>query len=846
MNNPEIIADLKAEEKPSSNTAQIITPVSGNENLEPQIPGTLSILPVRGMVVFPGTVVPLSVRRAASLKMLDETLPKSKVIGLFTQKKEEEAAPGADDLYRVGVAGTVLKLIRQADDVVIILVQALHRIRITDFVQREPYFRAEIEALKEVIPPESQEWSARIKNLRDSAIRLLDLTPDAPEQARVMIMNMSDPSHLADFLASNLTIETQHKQDLLEELDLSKRVNSVQQRITAQLEIAQLQQKLQQDVASQISDTQKRAYLREQIKAIQRELGEGEGSSEEQVVEMRKRLEEAKPPEHVMQQVDKELKRLNYISPASPEYSVIVTYAETIADLPWNKLSEDKLDLNNAQKILDRDHYDLEKVKRRLIEYLAVRKLNPEGRGPILCFLGPPGVGKTSLGQSIADALGRKFARISLGGVRDEAEIRGHRRTYIGSMPGRLIQELRRVGTRNPVIMLDEIDKLAADFRGDPASALLEVLDPRQNHSFTDHYLDVPFDLSQVIFIATANYIDPVPAALRDRLEIIDIPGYTEHQKLEIARRYIVKRQLFENGLKPNQCKWQPAALTKIINDYTHEAGVRDLERQVGAVCRAVAAQVAKGEQTQVTVTPELVAKFLGPVRFIRESRLKTSAPGVVTGLAYTPYGGEILYIEATRYAGKGNIILTGQIGNVMKESAQAALSLARSRVKELGINPDEFRDNDIHVHVPAGAIPKDGPSAGIAMFTAIASLFTQRPVRNDVAMTGEVTLRGLALPIGGLKEKSLAAARAGIKKVIIPKLNEKDLPDIPQEVKRKVTFYPVENVDEVLAIALGTSKEKKEQPNSHSDDGKPFEAKHVRPLNKSPRRLNQKSARSH
>jgi ATP-dependent Lon protease len=793
---------FKSEEQGAVADSNVIA-VPTKEGSEPVGPEVLSILPVRGMVVFPGTGVPLSIRRAASLKMLDETLPRNKTIGLFTQKEEENNNPSPEDLYQVGVAGNVLKLVRQADDVVVILVQALHRIRIKRFISTDPYFRAEVEPLKTIVPEESQEWQARFKNLRESALQLLDLTPDAPEQAKTMIMNIADPGQLTDFLSSNLSIELQHKQDLLEELDLSKRVNAVQQRLSAQLEIARLQQKLQQDVVSQISDSQKRVFLREQIKAIQKELGESEGGADEQVAELRKRLQEAQPPEAVMQQVEKELKRLVYISPASPEYSVIVSYAETVADLPWNKMSEDKLDLGNAQAILDRDHYDLEKVKRRLIEYLAVRKLNPTGRGPILCFLGPPGVGKTSLGQSIADALGRKFARISLGGVRDEAEIRGHRRTYIGSMPGRLIQELRRAGTRNPVIMLDELDKLAADFRGDPASALLEVLDPRQNHSFRDHYLDLPFDLSQIIFIATANYIDPVPPALRDRLEIIEIPGYTEHQKLEIARRYILQRQLSENGLTATQCRWQTAAFRKIITDYTHEAGVRDLERQIGAVCRAIAAQIAKGEKKQVSVTPAVVAEHLGPIRFFREARLKTSVPGVVTGLAYTPVGGEVLHIEATRYAGKGQISLTGQIGNVMKESAQAALSLVRSRARELGIEPDAFKETDIHVHVPAGAIPKDGPSAGVAMFTALASLFTNRPVSSDVAMTGEVTLRGLVLPIGGLKEKSLAAARAGIRKVIIPKLNEKDLPEIPDEVKKKVTFYPAETVDQVLAVAL-------------------------------------------
>ncbi len=794
---------LLPEDSADSSSPQIIAVTKKDSENRPVIPESLSVLPVRGMVIFPGTVVPLSVRRPSSLKMLDETLPKTKVIGLFTQKKEEETAPKPEDLYHVGVAGNVLKLIRQADDVVLILVQALQRIRIKSFIQAEPYFRAEVQPLQSIHPPEDKQWTARVNNLKESAAKLLDLTPDVPEQARALLLNISDPGQLADFLAGNLNLDVSQKQELLEELDVAKRVSAVQQRISSQLEIARLQQKLQQDVASTISDAQKRAYLREQIKAIQKELGEDEQGTEQQIDELRKRLTEAKPPENVMQQVEKELKRLRYIPPASPEYSVIVSYAETIADLPWNKLSEDNLDLNQAQKVLDRDHYDLEKVKRRLIEYLAVRKLNPEGRGPILCFLGPPGVGKTSLGQSIADSLGRKFARISLGGMRDEAEIRGHRRTYIGSMPGRLIQELRRVGTRNPVIMLDEIDKLGTDFRGDPASALLEVLDPRQNHTFTDHYLDVPFDLSQVIFIATANYIDPVPAPLRDRMEVIDIPGYTEHQKLEIARNYIVRRQLHENGLKGSQCKWQPTAILKIINDYTHEAGVRDLERQIGAVCRAIAAQIAKGEKEQVVVTPEIVSEHLGPVRFIRETRLKTNKPGVVTGLAYTPFGGEILHIEATKYEGKGVVNLTGQIGNVMKESVYAALSLVRSRAKDLGINSEDFQNSDIHVHVPAGAIPKDGPSAGIAMFTALASLYSNSPVRSDVAMTGEVTLRGLVLPIGGLKEKSLAAARAGIKEVIIPKLNEKDLPDIPDEVKRKIKFHPVENVDEVLAIAL-------------------------------------------
>jgi ATP-dependent Lon protease len=556
-------------------------------------------------------------------------------------------------------------------------------------------------------------------------------------------------------------------------------------------------------VKSQFSDAQRKAYLRSQLKAIQRELGEGDTGADEQVARLRTRLEEAKPPAEVMAQAERELKRLDIIPPASPEYSVIVSYVETIAELPWSKVSEDNLDLDKAQEILDRDHYDLEKVKRRLIEYLAVRKLNPQGHGPILCLLGPPGVGKTSLGQSVADALGRKFVRMSLGGIRDEAEIRGHRRTYIGSMPGRIIQELRRAGTRNPVMMLDEIDKIGTDFRGDPASALLEVLDPRQNNAFVDRYLDVPFDLSQIIFIATANYIGGIPGPLLDRMELIDLPGYTEREKLEIGKRYLLPRQLSENGLKPEQVSWDEEALRLIITDYTHEAGVRELERQIGAVCRTVAARVARGTTEHVQVTPAFVRETLGPARYVHEQRLTTNAPGVVTGLAYTPTGGEILHIEAARYPGKGNITLTGQIGNVMKESAQAALSLVRSRDGSIGINPEDFRKYDIHVHVPAGAVPKDGPSAGVAMFTALASLFTNTPVRSDVAMTGEITLRGLVLPIGGLKEKSLAAMRAGISTVLIPKLNEKDLVEIPEEAKQKLKFVPVETVDEVLANAL-------------------------------------------
>jgi ATP-dependent Lon protease len=769
----------------------------------PRIPEELSILPIRGLVVFPGTVIPLNIQRPASLKLLDDTLPRTKVIGLLTQRDETIEEPAPQDLYSVGTAALVLKLLRQAEDSVLVIVQGLRRFSLRKILATSPYLRAEVDLPRSILPPPSKEWEATFRNLRDSAARLFELSPEAPEQARLTILNIESPEQLADLLAQNLNIDVPQRQALLEELEVEKRVHAVQKHVSAQLEIAQIQQRLQKDVASQFTDAQRRAYLRSQLKAIQHELGEAEGGSEEQAQQLRARLEEAKPPEAVMKQAERELKRLDFIPPASPEFSVIVSYVEILADLPWNKLSQDNLDLDQAQRILDRDHYDLEKVKKRLIEYLAVRKLNPRGHGAILCFLGPPGVGKTSLGQSIADALGRKFVRISLGGMRDEAEIRGHRRTYIGSMPGRIIQELRRCGTRNPVFMLDEIDKIGADFRGDPASALLEVLDPRQNNAFVDRYLDVPFDLSDVIFIGTANYIEGVPEPLRDRIEVISLPGYTEREKLEIAKRYLVRRQLEENGLKPEQCEFQEEALRRIINDYTHEAGVRELERQIAAICRGIAAQVARGKTERVTVTPELVAEMLGPVKYVRETRLKTSKPGVVTGLAYTPTGGEVLHIEATRYPGKGNIILTGHIGEVMKESAQAAFSLVRSRNSELGAKAEDFRNIDVHVHVPAGAVPKDGPSAGIAMFTALASLFANKPVRPDVAMTGEITLRGLVLPIGGLKEKSLAAMRAGISTVIIPKLNEKDLVDVPEEAKQKLKFIPVENVDEVLAVAL-------------------------------------------
>lgn len=766
------------------------------------LPETLAIMPLRGVVLFPGTVAPLTVERPRSQQLLDELLPTGKLLGLVTQRDGDVDEPGPDDVYSIGVLGNVLRMVKQDDNQTLVLVQVVERIRLTRFDAKLPYLKARFEILENRFPKDNDVWKATLKNLRESAERFIELNPAIPDEATQALHAIDSPSILTDFLATNLSLELTQKQDLLEETKVLKRAEAVQQVLNNQLHIAELQQKLRADVEDEFSDAQRRAYLREQLRAIQRELGEGDGS-DEQSEDLRDRLEQAQLPEEVMVQAERELKRLDIIPPASPEHSVIVTYLETLAELPWEKANDDNTDLKKAQDTLDRDHFGLEKVKRRLIEYLAVRKLNPDGRGPILCLLGPPGVGKTSLGRSIAEALGRDFARISVGGIRDEAEIRGHRRTYIGSMPGRLIQELRRVGTNNPVIMLDEVDKIGADFRGDPASALLEVLDPRQNHEFVDRYLDVPFDLSQVIFIATANTIYPVPAPLRDRMEIIDIPGYTEEEKVEIASRYLVKRQLKENGLKVRHCRWNKTALRKVIEDYTREAGVRNLEREIGSVCRAVAAQAALDDSIAIKVTPDYVEEVLGPPKFARETKMRESRPGVVNGLAYTPVGGEVLNIEAIRYAGKGSIKLTGQIGDVMKESMQAAWSLVRRHAEDLEIDPEDFDKYDVHVHVPAGATPKDGPSAGCAMYTALASLFSGRRVNKDIAMTGEINLRGSVLPIGGLKEKALGALQAGIQTILIPEQNMKDVPEIPESAKKKLKIFPMTTVDEVLEAVL-------------------------------------------
>ena len=780
---------------------------TGTNGQRTVLPNVLPLLPIRNIVVFPGTVMPLNVGRPKSKALLDEVMPGEKIVGVVTQKNPDVEDPDYPDLYTVGVACVILKLFKLPDGNQSIIVHGLTRFRLLGLEQTEPFATGRIEVLEDILLPGAG-LDALLASVRQQANRVIELSPNTPDEAAQVLNSITNPSALADFLAANLQADTAEKQRVLEELDVEKRLRIIASRLATQLDVLELQNKIQSQVKENIDKSQRRYYLQEQLKAIRKELGEGEpGGGGSEIDSLRTKLEAAKLPELVMKEALRELNRLEAIPSASPEYGVIRTYLQILSELPWSVQTDDKIDLAEARKVLDRDHFDLDKVKRRIIEYLAVRKLKPEGGGAILCFVGPPGVGKTSLGKSIAEAMGRNFIRVALGGVRDEADIRGHRRTYIGSMPGRIIAELRKAGTKNPVMMLDEVDKLGSDFRGDPSSALLEVLDPAQNHTFTDHYLDVPFDLSKVLFIATANTMDTVPGPLRDRMEVIEIPGYTESDKLNIAKRYLVPRQLDAHGLSGKQVRFLDAALKRIIESYTREAGVRNLERNIGAICRSVAAEVVAGRTDKLTVDQEYVSKVLGPRRFEPELASRTSVPGVATGLAYTPVGGEILFIEASRFPGKGNITLTGQIGDVMKESATAAFSLVRSRAAKLGIDSKLLAESDIHIHVPAGAVPKDGPSAGVAMFTALASLLLNRPVHHDVAMTGEITLRGLVLPIGGLKEKTLAAMRAGIKQVIAPKRNEKDLPDIPAEVKETLKFHFVANVDEVLAIALGAGR---------------------------------------
>ncbi len=789
---------------PVSKPADAKAPLTPEARVE--VPGEIPILSVRNTVAFPGTIIPLTIGRDKSRRAIDHVLTGNKLVGILTQREPDTEDPRPEDLYGVGTVCLVLKLLNMPDGTQNIIAHGIVRFSVEEFVAAEPFLRARIRTHYDQAV-ESAEMQALVHNVRQSATRVIQLLPNVPDEAIVVLNNIDTPGSLADFMAANLSIEAARKQELLETFDVPERLRKISKALASQLDVLELSQKIQNEVHGQIDKHQREYYLQEQLKAIQHELGEADARTTE-IDELRNRVEAAKMPEAVAKEAYRELSRMGKIPQASPEYSVAHDYVNWLCELPWAVATADTIDIEKAERILDADHYDLVKIKKRILEFLAVRKLKPEGRGPILCFAGPPGVGKTSLGQSIARALGRKFIRVSLGGIRDEADIRGHRRTYIGAMPGRIIQEIRKAGSRNPVFMLDEVDKIGQDFRGDPSSALLEVLDPQQNHSFTDHYLAVPFDLSKVMFIATANYMDPIPPALRDRMEIIELPGYTQAEKLHIARRYLVPRQLDEHGLTADRLSFRDAALRAIIENHTREAGVRNLEREIGTVCRAVAAKIArrKGRPRKgrrILVTARNLEGYLGPAKFLGETAQRTSVPGVVTGLAFTPTGGDILFVEATRMPGKGGLLLTGQIGDVMKESAQAAYSLVRSRAKELNLAGDGFSRQDIHIHVPAGAIPKDGPSAGVAMFTALVSLLSQRPCRHDVAMTGEVTLRGLVLPIGGVKEKVLAAHRAGIRTVILPERNRKDLTDIPRDIRDRMRFVFVERVEQVLQHAL-------------------------------------------
>ena len=768
------------------------------------LPDALPVLPLRETVTYPDTLTPLAVGQERSINLVNDVLSGNRMLAMVASRDPENDTPGPDDLYGVGVAGTVARMMKVPDGTLRILVQGAERIRIQGYVSEQPYLVARIEPMPDVLEP-STELEALTRNVQSTFTQIIEAIPYLPEELQLAVANIDEPSALSHLISGALRISTEEKEELLETVDVTKRLRRLSEILTRELEVVQLGSKIQSQVESEIDKGQREYFLRQQLKAIQDELGEGDEQQAE-INELRERIEAAGLPEDAQKAADRELSRLEKLPPVAAEYGVIRTYLEWLVDLPWSKETEDNLDIAHARETLDEDHYDLEEVKDRILEYLAVRKLNPDSPGPILCFVGPPGVGKTSLGRSIAKALGREFERISVGGVRDEAEIRGHRRTYIGALPGTIIRALRDAGTRNPVFMIDEIDKMGADFRGDPASAMLEVLDPAQNASFRDHYLDLPFDLSEVLFIATANILDTVPAPLQDRMEVINLAGYTVEEKLHIARRYLVPRQLRANGLKASQIEFSDTALNAVIEEYTREAGVRNLEREIGTVCRKVARQVAEGKaKGKVRISAKRARELLGKRRFFSEQRRRTKDPGVATGLAWTPVGGVVLFVEATAVPGSGKLTITGQLGDVMRESAQAALTWVRRHWQELAPDlPDDwFAKHDIHIHIPAGAVPKDGPSAGIAMATALASLISNRPVRNDVAMTGEITLTGQVLPIGGLKEKSLAAQRAGIKQVIVPDRNEGDVEEISEEERQDLEFTYADDIGDVLRTAL-------------------------------------------
>ena len=767
-----------------------------------EIPKKLPLLPIRDIVVFPYMVLPLFVGREMSIKAIEVALEGNRMIFLTSQKDINVENPSPSDLYSVGTVGVIMRMLKLPDGRIKILVQGVARAKTVKFLQKEPFYQVEVKTFPETPTPVNLETEALMRNVKEQIERLVSFGKVILPDIMVVIENVDDPGKLADLAVANMGLKVEQAQEILELTDPMERIKRINEALGKEIELLSMQQKIQADVRGEIDKTQREYFLREQLKAIQRELGETDDRSED-MRELREKIKEAKMPEKAQKEADKQLRRLERMHPDAAEASMTRTYIEWLAELPWSKVTKDNLDLKVAHKVLEEDHYDLEKVKERIIEYLSVRKLKEKMKGPILCFVGPPGVGKTSLGKSIARALGREFVRISLGGVRDEAEIRGHRRTYVGALPGRIIQGIKTAGYNNPVFMLDEIDKIGADFRGDPSAALLEVLDPEQNNSFSDHYIGLPFDLSNVMFITTANMTDPIPSPLKDRMEIIRLSGYTEHEKLGIAKSYLVPRQLNENGITGKQINIPDKTLSLIISEYTREAGVRNLEREIGHLCRKVARKIAEGETGLFTITTVNIQKYLGAPKFLPETEREQDEIGVVTGLAWTETGGDILYIEATTMRGKGILTLTGHLGDVMKESAHAALTYVRSRAGNLNIKTDLFAKTDVHIHVPAGAIPKDGPSAGVTMAPALASVFTNAPVRKDIAMTGEVTLRGRVLPIGGLKEKTLAARRAGIRTMIIPKQNEKDLDDIPKEVKKDMKFIFAETMDDVISTAL-------------------------------------------
>jgi ATP-dependent Lon protease len=793
--------------RPSNKKKQPLTPENKPSvgYTADNLPTLIPILPLYEAALFPKMVLPLVVMQGESIKLVDEAMSKDRIIGLVVSRKQENVRPDpdSDDMAKVGCSALILKMAKNEDNRAQMLVQGLTRFKIKRYVKGKPYLQAEVEHFED-IEHKGDETSALMGNLIKQFTRVVELSPGLPPEIGQMAASIKEPGTLADMVASTINSSPEEKQTILELQDTTQRLTAVTKLTNHQLNILELGNKIQSQVKGDMDKRQREYYLRQQLKAIRDELGESDEGTLE-VEEYRTKIQERGLPEAAAKEAERELDRLSKMHPSSAEYTVASTYLDWLTELPWQEKTEDNLDIQQARKVLDDDHFGLEKPKRRIIEYLAVRKLKPDSKGPILCLFGPPGTGKTSLGASIARALGRKFHRISLGGVRDEAEIRGHRRTYVGALPGRIIQGLRRVNSSNPVFMLDEIDKVGSDFRGDPSSALLEVLDPEQNFSFSDHYLDVPFDLSKVMFICTANVLDTIPAALRDRMEVIQLLGYTEDEKVNIAQRYLVPRQRKENGLKAGEIKIGAPAIRKIIGGYTREAGLRNLEREIATICRGVATKIAEGSIKKASVGPNDVSEYLGPVRFTSEVKARMTTPGVAMGLAWTPVGGDLLFIEATAMKGNKRLTLTGQLGDVMKESATAALSFIRSHAKTLNIDEDFYETRDIHIHVPAGAIPKDGPSAGVTMLTALVSLLTNRKIRKDLAMTGEITLRGQVLPVGGIKEKMLAAHRAGIRTVIMPKGNEKDLYDIPENVKKDIDFHFVDKMVDVIKVAFET-----------------------------------------